>query len=78
MSDCTAPLQTCAYEHCDAVVPAWSAFCSRACERAVYMTSSDETPVSADGAMLSSLPPPRRHKAPRGSLVAGASNSRAV
>lgn len=68
--------QTCAYEHCNATVPDWSAFCSRACERAVYMISSEETPVSADGAMLCTLPPPRRHKAPRGSVSATAMTSR--
>lgn len=63
------PKQTCAYEHCETVVPEWSAFCSRACERAVFLAADDTLrPVSADGAMLSTLPPPRRHKAPRGSL----------
>lgn len=67
MTQHTSSRQTCAYEHCDAIVPEWSAFCSRACERAAFM-SGTEGPVSEDGAMLSSLPPPRRHKAPRGSL----------
>lgn len=77
MTDCNTSQQSCAYEHCDAIVPAWSAFCSRACERAVYMTSPVEMPISADGAMLSSLPPPRRHKAPRGSLTSSSVQGRA-
>ncbi|MEO7917382.1 MAG: hypothetical protein ABIR16_07030 [Dokdonella sp.] len=64
--------KTCVNEHCDAIVPEWSAFCSRACEQATFMQANSASPGAGQGAMLSSTDPVRRHKAPRGSINPGA------